>query len=258
MILTFQTPVLLLVKPFVSGSGTQGGTAAWLEPFLRRTTMRKPRIEAAGMPLHVTQRGVDRKDVFRDASDRYGYLNALEVCAARQRVSVHGYVLMSNHVHLLVSADAPGAISRTMQALLAAYVPRFNARWGRSGPLWEGRFRSCVVDTDHYLLNCLAYVELNPVRAGMVQRAEDYGWSSARHHLGEWADPRVTPHPLFVALGPDVDGRASAWRHVLASVADRALSENLREQLRRPACGSAEFQARMGARIFSGPRRTAE
>lgn len=207
------------------------------------------------MPLHVTQRGVDRNDVFRDASDRYGYLNALEVCAARQRVSVHGYVLMSNHVHLLVSADAPGAISRTMQALLAAYVPRFNARWGRSGPLWEGRFRSCVVDTDHYLLNCLAYVELNPVRAGMAQRAEDYVWSSARHHLGEWTDPRVASHPLFLALGPDACGRASAWRQVLALVAHGSLSQELREQLRRPACGPAEFQTRMGALAFAGPHR---
>jgi putative transposase len=217
--------------------------------------MRKPRIAVAGMPIHVTQRGVDRKDVFRDDRDRYGYLNALEVCAARQQVSVHGYVLMSNHVHLMVSADAPGAVSRTMQALLAAYVPRFNARWNRSGPLWEGRFRSCVIDTDHYFLNCLAYVELNPVRAGMAECAEDYGWSSARHHLGESADPRVTSHPLFLSLGPDTCGRMSAWRQILASVTQRSLSQELREQLRRPACGSAEFQRRMGALAFEGPQR---
>ena len=208
--------------------------------------MRKPRIEVEGMPLHVTQRGVDRNDVFRDARDRYAYLNALEACSSRQQVSVHGYTLMSNHVHLLVTAMAPGAVSRMMQALLAAYVPRFNAKWGRSGPLWEGRFRSCVVDTDRYFLNCLAYVELNPVRAGMVGRPEEYAWSSARHHLGEWPDPRVKAHDLFLALGPDARRRAQAWREILVSVGDTTVSRHLREQLKRRACGSPEFRARMG------------
>lgn len=217
--------------------------------------MRKPRLEVAGRPLHVTQRGVDRREVFRDDLDRYGYLNALEACSVRKRVSVHAYALMSNHVHLLVSATEAGAVSRMMQAVLAAYVPRFNARWERTGPLWEGRFRSCVVDTDRYLLNCLAYIELNPVRAGMVKHARDHVWSSARHHLGEWTDPRVCSHPLFLALGADVVARAAAWRGILDSVLEPAVSRDLHEQLRRPACGSAEFLAKVGLSASGRARR---
>ena len=217
--------------------------------------MRKPRLEVAGLPLHVTQRGVDRRDVFRDDLDRHGYLNALEVCSVRQRVSVHAYALMSNHIHLLVSATGAGAVSRMMQAVLAAYVPRFNARWERTGPLWEGRFRSCVVDTDRYLLNCMAYIELNPVRAGMVERAGDHVWSSARHHLGEWTDPRLGSHPLFLGLGADVGARAAAWRGILDSVLEPAVSRDLQEQLRRPACGSPQFLAEVGLPAAANARR---
>ncbi len=212
--------------------------------------MRKLRIEVDGFPLHVTQRGVNRGEVFRDDRDRYGYLNSLEVCSTRHGVAVHGYTLMSNHVHLMLSASMPGVISRMMQALLAAYVPRFNARWLRSGPLWEGRFRSCVVNTDRYLLNCLAYIELNPVRAGLALRPEDYPWSSARHHLGQWTDTRVVAHPLFMSLGKDVALRAEAWRQILSSVSDDSVTQDIRGQLRRySACGSAEFRAGVESRM---------
>lgn len=130
--------------------------------------MRRPRLELPGIPLHITHRGVNRGATFIDDEDFASYLQALDECSRGQGVAVHGYVLMTNHVHLLVSAEAGGAVSRMMQALGRRYVRAFNARYGRTGTLWEGRYKSCLVDSAGYLLACLRYIELNPVRAAMV------------------------------------------------------------------------------------------
>ena len=177
--------------------------------------MRVPRLDVAGYPMHLVQRGVNRARVFRDDADREGYLTDLARSAAKHGLRLHGYALMDNHVHLLVSADAKGAAGATMRALGARFGRRYNARHGRTGHLWEARFRSFLVDTDRYLLQCLAYVERNPVRAGMVARAEDFRWSSARHHLGLAHDPHVTSHATFIALGDSVARRSAAWRRAL-------------------------------------------
>lgn len=210
--------------------------------------MRRPRLDVPPFPLHVTHRGVNRGAVFNGDDDRREYLVALADCAPRLGVAVHGYALMGNHVHLLVAGSASGAVSRLMQALGRRYVKSFNARWSRTGTLWEGRFRSCVVDSDRYLLNCLAYVELNPVRAGLVHEASDYPWSSARHHVGLRLDAFITMHPTLRGLADDDRARAAAWAAVLRrSIGDSDLLA-IREHTRQErAWGSSEFQQRLQA-----------
>lgn len=175
---------------------------------------RLPRISAAGYPHHVIQRGNNRQAIFHDAADRERYLALLREIAAAQGIAVHAYALMPNHVHLLVTPQAGDGISRFMQALGRRYVRWFNDRHGRTGTLWEGRFRSTVVDADRYLLACMRYIELNPVRANLCSAPEHYPWSSFAHHAGLRVDPLVTDHALFWGLGNTPYERQLAYRRL--------------------------------------------
>lgn len=162
---------------------------------------RLPRLSAAGFPHHVIQRGNNRQAIFVDASDHARYLALLRDAAAQHAIAIHAYVLMPNHVHLLVTPQEQAGLSRFMQALGRRYVRWFNDRHGRTGTLWEGRFRSTVIEADRYLLACMRYIELNPVRAGLCAEPAQYRWSSYAHHAGLAVDPLVTDHPLFWGLG---------------------------------------------------------
>ena len=205
--------------------------------------MRRYRIEVPGVPMHVVQRGVDRARVFRDDDDRQQYLVDLHACASAAAVALHGYVLMDNHVHLLVSSPIAGGVSRALRALGARFVRRHNTRHKRTGPLWEGRFRSCLVADDRYLFRCLAYIELNPVRAGMTRDAESFAWSSAQHHLGLRRDPFVESHPAFVALAAEAATRYRAWRSILDHGIGRIELARIREYFRQERVyGSDAFQ----------------
>jgi putative transposase len=205
--------------------------------------MRRYRIEVAGVPMHVVQRGIDRARVFRDDDDRQHYLVDLHACASAESVALHGYVLMDNHVHLLMSSPIAGGVSRALRALGSRFVRRYNSRHGRTGPLWEGRFRSSVIADDRYLFRCLAYIELNPVRAGMTRTAETFLWSSARHHLGLHRDPFVDPHPTFVALAAEPAARHVAWRAILDHGIGRIELERIREHFRQERVyGPGDFQ----------------
>ncbi len=136
-----------------------------------------------------------------DDVDRQHYLRVLGDVAIEHRVSIHAYVLMDNHVHLLVSPSTEQGLSRMMQSLGRRYVGWFNHRHGRTGTLWEGRFRAQVIDADGWLLACLKYIELNPHRAGLASGLLDWAWSSLSHHIGERRDPLITDHPAFWQLG---------------------------------------------------------
>ena len=196
------------------------------------------------MPLHITHRGVNRGATFIDDEDFATYLQALEHTASEQGVALHGYVLMTNHVHLLVSAQAGGVVSRMMQALGRRYVRAFNARYGRTGTLWEGRYKSCLVDSDRYLLACLRYIELNPVRAAMVAQPWDYRWSSVHGHLGLRPDTRLTPHPAYLALGRDASEREAVYRCLLMEMLTDDLLAGIRAHMQQErALGSPAFQA---------------
>lgn len=176
---------------------------------------RLSRLALAGHPHHILQRGASRQPIFLDDVDRQAYLDALREAAATLRVAVHGYVLMDDHVHLLVTPPEAPALGRLMQSLGRRYVAGFNRRHGRSGSPWEGRFRATVLEAEPHLLGCLRYIEQNPVRVGQVGQAADWPWSSALHHLGRRRDPLITDPPAWWHLGNTPFDRETAWRHRL-------------------------------------------
>lgn len=206
--------------------------------------MRRPRLELPGVPLHLTHRGVNRAATFLDDEDCAAYLQALALASSEHEVAVHAYVLMSTHVHLLVGAPRARAVSRMMQAVGRRYVLGFNARHGRTGTLWEGRFKSCLVDSDDYLLACLRYIELNPVRAAMVAWPWEHRWSSVHVHLGLRSSSRVSLHPAYPTLGGDHDSRVAAYRTLLLEPLTDDLLSSIRDHIRQErALGSPRFQA---------------
>lgn len=152
---------------------------------------------------------MNRCAIFLDGEDRHHYRRVLREVCRRHGVCVHAFVLMDNHVHLLLSAVQSGVISQALRRAGQAYVQAFNLRHGRCGTLWQGRFRSSLVDSDAYALRVIRYIELNPVRAAMVERPDHYKWSSVHTHLGTAQDPLLTPHPVCLALAADRAGRAS-------------------------------------------------
>ena len=178
------------------------------------------------MAQHVIQRGNNRSVMFATPAD-YRFLHrCLREACERHGCRVHAYVFMANHFHLLMTATTDDGVSRVMQTAGRRYVRSFNDLYRRTGTLWEGRFRATVVDTDHYLLACHRYIELNPVRAGLVKSAGDYSWSSYRANAFGKHDPLVTPHELYLALGADARGRRSAHRALVDDgVSDSTLGE---------------------------------
>lgn len=207
----------------------------------------QPRFDIAHTPKHIIQRGVDRCACFRHKGDYRQYLDELEQASKRHGCAIHAYVLMTNHVHLLVTAAEDGATSRMMQQLGTRYVRYFNARHERTGTLWEGRFRSCLIDSERYFLTCQRYIELNPVRAGLAGSPGQHPWSSYHCNAEGRVDRLVTPHPAYTDLAKDPLVRQRAYAALVAA----GISDDDRDQLRRytqqgRAWGSAAFQARVG------------
>lgn len=178
---------------------------------------RLPRLDLPGIPQHIVQRGNDRQACFADAADYLRYRQELGEAALRYDCALHAYVLMTNHVHLLTTPREPGGVSRMMQAIGRRYVGSFNARYRRTGTLWEGRFKSALVDSEHYALACYRYIELNPVRAGIVASPREYRWSSHVRNAHGAHEPRITPHAAYLSLGADDLTRLDAYRRLFAS-----------------------------------------
>ncbi len=209
---------------------------------------RMSRLAVAGHPHHLFQRGNDRSALFRDDADRERYLDCLREAAVAAKVALHAYVLMDDHVHLLATPAGAEGLSRMMQALGRNYVGWFNHRHQRSGTLWEGRFRSGLIEADTWLLRCMRYIELNPLRAGIAAEAGAFRWSSARHHLGQSTDALLTDHALFWSLGNTPFEREAAWRDFLGQAVSVAEAQQITAScLRGLALGSAGFLERMGA-----------
>jgi putative transposase len=178
---------------------------------------RRARLKLAGQPWHVIQRGVNRSSCFGGDVDRRLYLDLLAEHASAQGAQVHAYVLMSNHVHLLLTPGDDWAVSRMMKAIGERYVRHFNKAHGRTGTLWEGRFRSSIVDSQSYLFTCQRYIELNPVRAGLVSHPSQYAWSSYPANAEGIDSPIITPHPLFLSLAEQPEERRQAYRALFGS-----------------------------------------
>lgn len=173
---------------------------------------RRPRIHLAGLPLHIVQRGHNREACFFAEDDYLAYRHWLGEALAASACVLHAYVQMTNHVHLLLTPPAPEAVSQLVISLGRRYVQYINKTYRRTGTLWDSRYKSSLVQADSYLLLCQRYIELNPVRAAMVDDPASYRWSSYRANgLGQ-ADPLLTPHPLYSALGRTESQRLAAYR----------------------------------------------
>jgi putative transposase len=175
---------------------------------------RQPRCFLPGLSCHITQRGNNRSLIFRAPSDYDVFLIILRHASERHAVPIHAYALMPNHIHLMVTPGSATALPRAMQAVGRRYVQYFNRRYGRSGGLWEGRYRPAHVHDERYWLTCMRYVELNPSRGGLVASPEQYQWSSYAHHAFGKPDRLITEHFLYTALGSSPKVRQGAWREI--------------------------------------------
>ena len=207
---------------------------------------RLARLTLPGLPHHIIQRGNNRQAIFATAADYQYLLDQLQEQAARWEVQIHAYVLMGNHFHLLATPQTADGLSKLMQAVGRSYVRYFNQSQQRTGTLWEGRYRSTVIQPERYLLACMVYMDMNPVRAGLVAQAQDYSWSSHAHSLGRRADRLITPHALFWQLGNTPFAREAAYAELVQSginsVQQAALTESA---LSGWALGDPEFVANL-------------
>ena len=189
---------------------------------------RQPRLVEPGVALHIVQRGVDREDCFRQDADRLVYLTLLRDLSTATQCAVHAYCLMTNHVHLLLTPSDRGGPPTLMRKLGQRYVPYFNRRYARTGTLWEGRFKSCLVDSARYVLACHRYVERNPVEAHMVSTPAAYLWSSHRGNVGLADDKLLEPHVEYLALASDMASRHAQYRALVEMQNDPALVQAIR------------------------------
>lgn len=173
---------------------------------------RQPRVFVEGFPFHVIQRGNNRQACFFEACDYEFYLECLQDASEKYECGVHAYVLMTNHVHLLVTPGSKNGLPRMMQSIGRRYVKWVNSHYKRSGTLWEGRYKASVVDSKCYLLACYRYIEMNPVRAGMVGAPYEYPWSSYQSNAGEIDNLWLDHHAEYLALGSSPMKRQRAYR----------------------------------------------
>lgn len=190
---------------------------------------RRLRYILPGVAVHIVQRGVNRGACFRVDADYVVYLSHLRQLSLKHDCAVHAYCLMTNHVHLLLSPGAADSCTGLMRELGRRYVPYFNRRHGRTGTLWEGRFRSCIVESARYVLACYRYIERNPVRAGMVGQPAAYPYSSYASNSGARHDPSLLPHAEFEALSGNPDKRAAEYRALCADQMDEPSVQAIRD-----------------------------
>ncbi len=218
-----------------------------------------PRYRLPGVPQHVVQRGHNRQPVFFHPDDFGFYRATLYEVAGREEVAVYAYALMTNHVHLLLKPARVDSLERCMQTLNRRYGQFVNANHGRSGTLWEGRYRSSVIQTACDLAACHAYIELNPVRAGIVTCPERYPWSSAHHYLCGPRDALVTDSPTYLSLADTLPSRMAVHRSILSAGIDDEVLARIRTQTQRGGVlGSEGFreevEAMLRVRVPGAPR----
>jgi putative transposase len=220
---------------------------------------RRARYFLADQPLHVIQRGNNRQPVFFAEADYARYRDWLAVAAAEYGCAIHGYVLMTNHVHLLATPHTPESLPRTMQALGRRFVRYVNTIHGRTGTLWEGRYRAAPIDSEAHFLACCRYIELNPVRARMVRHPRDYRWSSYCAHAHGTSDTLVSDHDIYCRLGTNQTARQAAYRALFRAALDADFLDALRAATNGGwALGDARFHRQvadaLGRRVRPLPR----
>lgn len=190
---------------------------------------RLPRYFIKGQPQHIIQRGNNRESIFAHNNDYQFYLECLQDAAKRNELFIHAYVLMTNHVHILASPETENSISKTLQSVGRRYVQYFNYIYKRTGTLWEGRYKATVIDSDHYLLTCMRYIELNPVRAGMTEHPRDYPWSSYGVNAAGTNNKLILPHGLYRQMGITETDRQAAYRQLFRAAIGKSDLDALRE-----------------------------
>ncbi|NOX08453.1 MAG: transposase [Gammaproteobacteria bacterium] len=218
---------------------------------------RRPRIVLPDTPLHIIQRGNNRQPCFYTKNDYLFYLDWLKEYAELSVCSIHAYVLMTNHVHLLLTPHKKDSVSILMKRLGQHYVQYINRSHHRSGTLWEGRFRSCITQEENYILNCYRYIESNPVRAYMVKHPEEYQWSSYRINALNDNSDLITPHDIYKGLGHDDNHRKQNYRKLFQHPIDTEILDNIRSATNGNfALGTDHFKAQiesiLGRRVMPG------
>jgi len=200
------------------------------------------RVSPVGVPQHIIQRGTNRQAIFAGESNMRAYLGWLKEYSVKYEVEIHAWVLMTNHIHILCTPQIEKATSLMMQSIGRMYVRYFNHTYQRTGTLWEGRFKSCLVQSEQYLLSLYRYIELNPVRADMVKDPSEYSWSSYNNNaLGIYTNLR-TPHEEYLRLGKDDEERQEAYRDLFKVQIGKELLKEIRESTNRGlALGSSSF-----------------
>ena len=212
---------------------------------------RLPRFAIAGQPQHLIQRGNNRQDIFRVEDDYQFYLEKLADAAKKHQCDIHAYVLMTNHVHLLVTPHTETGIGKMMQMLGRYYVQYFNHCYNRTGTLWEGRYKATLIDSEHYLFTCMRYIELNPVRAqNRVKHPADYRWSSYQRNALGVDNPLITPHRQYLRLASADATRQSAYRQLFRARIPETDLEFIREATNKAwIMGANRFQTKISKQI---------
>ena len=218
---------------------------------------RRPRTHLDGLPLHIVQRGHNRDACFLNEQDCLAYLGWLDEALQQTGCQLHAYVLMTNHVHLLLTPAKADAIPKLLISLGRRYVQYFNRTYKRTGTLWDSRYKSSLVQADAYLLATMRYIELNPVRAGMVDDPAHYRWSSYRANgLGQ-PEPRITPHPVYLEIARDEGERQATYRQFFRPQLDDDAIADIRLALNQSLpLGNSRFHEQIARAV--GERREAK
>jgi putative transposase len=212
-------------------------------------------MKLSGMPQHIVQRGINREPCFFAEEDYQCYLHWLWKSAADWRCDIHAYVLMTNHVHLLMTPRDENAIAKLMQSIGRRYVQYINHQYKCTGTLWEGRYKSSLIQAEDYLLACMRYIELNPVRAGIVEDPVHYPWSSYRTNGHGKPSEHLIQHPLYHALGKNEEERAADYRKLFRPQLEEEAIADIRQAINQSApLGNDRFKDKVS--VMTGVRRT--
>jgi len=218
---------------------------------------RRARLSMAGIPWHIIQRGNNRSACFYADEDYQFYLDALNEQSTKYGCSVHSYVLMTNHVHLLLTPKKEDSASLLMKHLGQRYVQYINRTYQRSGTLWEGRFRSCLTQSEDYVLACYRYIELNPVRANMVKHPREYPWSSYLANAEGRKNDLLSPHEQYLKIDRNELSRRKTYRELFKAHVDEGVDDQIREATNgNLVLGNTRFQEEiayaLGRRVTKG------